>query len=248
MITCEVCVDSVEGALAAQSARAQRIELCDNLVEGGTTPSLGMIQLARRSVDIDINVIIRPRGGDFYYSDLEMEVMRLDILAAKAAGANGVVIGLLTPDGRVDMEKTRALVTVAHPMSVTFHRAFDLSRDPGESLEAICALQIERILTSGQMPSALEGATCIASLVEKARGNPIIMAGGGINEQNAAAIVALTGVKEIHFAARKPINSPMIHRNLRCQMGKPYLPDEYIRKETSPERIRTILHAVREQS
>lgn len=239
----EVCVDAVEGALAAQAAGAQRIELCDNLVEGGTTPSLGMIQLTRQSVSIAINVIIRPRGGDFCYSDLELEVMRLDILAAKAAGANGVVIGLLKPDGTVDVERTSILVTAARPMSVTFHRAFDLSRDPNEALEAICGLKIERILTSGQMPSALEGADCIAALVQQAARRTIILAGGGINVRNIAAVVAKTGVKEVHFAARKTVDSPMTFKNLHTFMGKAYEPDEYIRKETDLERIQKVLKA-----
>ena len=239
----EICVDSVEGALAAQAAGGQRIELCDNLVEGGTTPSLGMIQLARQSITIDINVIVRPRGGDFCYTELELEVMRRDILAARRAGANGVVIGLLKPDGSVDVEKTRSLVEAARPMSVTFHRAFDLCRDSDEALEAICGLGIERILTSGQMPNALEGAACIADLIHKAAGRVIILAGGGVNAGNIAAIAARTGVKEVHFAARKQVDSPMTFRNPHTLMGKAYKPDEYIRKETDVSIIQKIMRA-----
>src|SRR5512146_3272836 len=146
----EVCVDSVEGAVAAQQGGAQRVELCDNLVEGGTTPSLGMIRLTRQHIAIALNVIIRPRGGDFFYSPLEFEVMRQDILAAKEAGADGVVIGLLLPDGRVDVERTRALAALARPLSVTFHRAIDLCRDPAEALEELAGLGVDRILTSGR--------------------------------------------------------------------------------------------------
>ena len=239
----EICVDSVEGALAAQEAGAQRIELCDNLVEGGTTPSLGMIQLARQSITIDVNVIIRPRGGDFCYTELELEVMHRDILAARQAGANGVVIGVLKPDGSVDVEKTQMLVEAARPMTVTFHRAFDLCRDPGEALEAICGLGIERILTSGQMPTALEGAACIASLVRQAAGRTIILAGGGVNAVNVAAVVAQAGVREVHFAARRKVDSPMIFRNPHVSMGKAYEPDEYSRKETEAAIIRKIMHA-----
>jgi copper homeostasis protein len=239
----EVCVDTVAGALAAQAAGAQRIELCDNLVEGGTTPSLGMLQLARRLVTMEINVLIRPRGGDFCYSELEMEVMRLDILAAKSAGANGVVLGLLRPDGCVDEERTAELVALARPMSVSFHRAFDLARDPHEALEAVCQLGIERILTSGQKPSALEGAACIARLVEQAGKRVIILAGGGINETNIVELAAITGVQEVHFAARTALDSPMLFRNTICWMGKPYQPDEYTRKETDPQRIRGIILA-----
>src|SRR5512142_2116911 len=146
----EVCIDSVEGAIAAQQGGAQRVELCDNLVEGGTTPSLGTIRLARQRVSIGVNVIIRPRGGDFYYSSLEFEVMRQAILAAKEAGADGVVIGLLLPDGRVDADRTRALVELARPLSVTFHRAIDLCRDSAEALEDLAGIGVDRILTSGR--------------------------------------------------------------------------------------------------
>jgi len=239
----EVCIDSVEGALAAQAAGAQRVELCDNLVEGGTTPSLGMVQVTRRRATLGVNVIVRPRGGDFCYTEAEFEVMQQDILAAKQAGANGVVIGLLKPDGSVDVERTRALVAMARPMSVTFHRAFDLSRDAGEALEAICSLEIDRILTSGQKSTAMEGAECIARMVKQAGSRTIIMAGGGVNASNVAAIVAATGVKEVHFAARKTVISPMTHRNPNCFMGKAYQPDEYILKITDAEQIGEIIRA-----
>jgi copper homeostasis protein len=239
----EICVDSIDGALAAQAAGAQRIELCANLVEGGTTPSLGMVQLARESITINVNVIVRPRGGDFVYSDLVLEVMRRDILAIKAAGANGVVIGLLRPDGSVDVEKTRMLVEAARPMTVTFHRAIDLCRNPAEALEAICGLGIERVLTSGAQNSALDGIDCIAALVCQASGRAIVMAGGGVNEDNIATIIAKTGVTEVHFAARRVIESPMKFRNPGVFMGKTYQPDEYARKETDVERIRDVIRA-----
>src|SRR5262245_53926414 len=133
----EICLDSVESAVAAQQGGASRVELCDNLLEGGTTPSAGTIALARKYIDIGLHVIIRPRGGDFYYSDVEFEVMKYDIEQAKQLGANGVVIGLLTPDGAVDVERTHALLELARPMSVTFHRAFDMARDPHEALEKL---------------------------------------------------------------------------------------------------------------
>jgi copper homeostasis protein len=239
----EVCVDSVEGARAAQAAGAQRVELCANLVEGGTTPSLGMIQLTRRTVEIGVNVIIRPRGGDFDPSALEFEVMRQDILAAKQAGANGVVIGLLQPDGSIDVERTRALVELARPLSVTFHRAFDLCRDADEALEALCALGVDRILTSGQKNHALEGADCIARLVQRAGQRTIILAGGGIHADNVSTLIEKTGVKEIHFAAQRVVKSAMLFRNPNCFMGKAYQPDEYVRKETDEERVRKVILA-----
>jgi copper homeostasis protein len=239
----EVCVDSVEGAQAAQAAGAQRVELCANLVEGGTTPSLGMIQLARRTVEIGVNVIIRPRGGDFDFSTLEFEVMRQDILAAKQAGANGVVIGLLQPDGSIDLERTRALVELARPMNVTFHRAFDLCRDADEALEVLCALGVDRILTSGQKNQALEGADCIARLVQRAGQRMIILAGGGIHADNVSTLIEKTGVKEIHFAAQRVMKSAMLFRNPNCFMGKAYQPDEYLRKETDLEQVRKVILA-----
>jgi copper homeostasis protein len=166
----EVCIDSVEGALAAQQGGAQRVELCDNLVEGGTTPSIGTIEVACRSASLGVNVMIRPRGGDFVYSDLEMDVMKADILAAKKCGANGVVFGLLKPNGRIDKPRTRELIELARPMSVTFHRAFDLCRDPGEGLDDLIELGVDRLLTSGQNADALSGADCIKALVTQSKG------------------------------------------------------------------------------
>jgi copper homeostasis protein len=241
----EVCIDSVEGAIAAQQGGAQRVELCDNLVEGGTTSSLGMIRTVCRSVSIAVNVIIRPRGGDFCYSPLEFEVMRQDILAAKEAGAHGVVIGLLLPDGRVDVERTRALVDLARPLSVTFHRAIDLCRDSAEALEDLARLGVDRILTSGRQPSALEGAECIAGLVRQSAGRVIIMAGGGITHETLPALLSATGVNEVHFSARETLPSPMTFRSQGCYMGKAYTPDEYIRKVTTAERVARVVAAGR---
>jgi copper homeostasis protein len=237
----EICVDSVEGAIAAQQGGAQRVELCGNLVEGGTTPSQGTIRLARQAATIAINVIIRPRGGDFCYSALEFEVMRMDILAAKEAGADGVVIGLLVPDGRVDVERTRTLVELAYPLPVTFHRAVDLCRDSGEALEALAEAGVKRILTSGRKATALEGVDCIASLVRQSANRVIIMAGGGITAQNVAAVIAATGVSEVHFSARRTIASPMIYQSFDCNMGKAYTPDEYNRKITTAEGVRAVI-------
>ena len=237
----EICVDSVSGAMAAQAAGAQRVELCDNLVEGGTTPSLGMIQTTRQNVSIEINVLIRPRGGDFCYSDLEMKVIRRDILFAREVGADGVALGVLKTDGRVDLERTRSLIEAARPMNVTFHRAFDLSRDPFEALEDICSLGIERILTSGQKHSAMSGVECLFKLVQQAAGRTIILAGGGINCENVGEILLKTGVQEIHFSARKSVPSCMDYLKPGLFMGKAYQPDEYILKETDVELIRKVL-------
>lgn len=240
----EVCIDSVEGALAAQQGGAQRVELCDNLVEGGTTPSIGTIEVACRSASLGVNVMIRPRGGDFVYSDLEMDVMKADILAAKKCGANGVVFGLLKPDGRIDKPRTRELIELARPMSVTFHRAFDLCRDPGEGLDDLIELGVDRLLTSGQKADALSGADCIKALVTQSKGRIIIMAGGGVNEKSLPLIAAQTGVSEVHFAARLPEKSPMQFKVANVYMGKAYQPDEYLRKVTDAERVKTIIQSI----
>lgn len=242
-ITYEICIDSVEGALAAQQGGAQRVELCDNLVEGGTTPSLGMLRLARRQVSIAIHVLIRPRGGDFCYTPLEFAVMAEDIRAAREAGADGVVLGLLLPDGRVDAARTAELVELARPLSVTFHRAIDLCRDSAEALETLAWLGVERVLTSGREATALQGAACIAGLVRRSAGRVKVMAGGGVTAENLPELVAATGVGEVHFTAREPLASPMTYHNRACFMGKAYTPDEYTRKVTTAERVRAVIEA-----
>lgn len=236
----EVCVDSVEGALAAQTGGAARAELCDNLFEGGTTPSAGTIALARRHLQIDLNVIIRPRGGDFCYSEIEYEVMRRDIEEAKGLGANGVVIGLLTLDGDIDVARTRSLIDLARPLSVTFHRAFDVCRHPFAALETLIDLGVDRLLTSGQEASVLEGLDLIAELVRRAGDRLIIMPGGGIREHHVAKILAV-GVKEIHVSARSTVSSPMLHRNGRVFMGGELRQPEYERKTTDVARVRAFV-------
>jgi copper homeostasis protein len=237
-INVEVCVDSVEGAVAAQDGGAVRVELCDNLIEGGTTPSAGTIALARRHIDIGLNVIIRPRGGDFCYSSMEYEVMRYDVVEAKRLGADGVVVGILTPDGDVDIDRVRGLIELARPLSVTFHRAFDVCRDPFGALETLIDLGVDRVLTSGQEKTVLEGVDLIAELVRRAGDRIIVMPGGGINERNVGKIIAQTDVKEIHVSARASVESAMIHRNPRVFMGGELRPPEYARMTTDAARVR----------
>jgi len=233
----EVCVDSVESALAAEIGGADRVELCDNLVEGGTTPSAGAIEVARERLSIKLHVIIRPRGGDFLYSDTEFKVMTSDVVAAKGLGADGVVIGILNADGTVDRERTRELVEIARPMSVTFHRAFDMTRDPFEALETLVEIGVDRILTSGQEATAEKGSELIRRLVERAGERIVIMACGEIREGNVSEVIRGTGVKEIHATGFVTRESDMQFRNERVYMGGADLDAEYSIKLTSAEKI-----------
>ncbi len=242
-LTYEICIDSVDGAVAAEQGGAQRVELCDNLVEGGTTPSIGTVRLARREIKIGLNVIIRPRGGDFCFTPLEFAAMEEDIRAVKDAGADGVVIGMLLPDGRVDLERTARLMALARPLSVTFHRAFDVCRDSAEALEDLARLGVNRILTSGRAPTAPEGAECIAGLVRQSAGRVIIMAGGGVKASNLPALLAATGISEVHFSARRAVESPMTFRLPGVHMGSAYTPNEYSRRATMADLVRQVVEA-----
>ena len=197
-ILLEPCVDSVESGVAAEQGGAGRIELCADLAAGGTTPSAGMIAECRKQVRIPIAVMIRPRGGDFIYSDAEVAVMRRDIAHAKVAGADAVVLGMLRPSGAVDAARARSLVAAARPLDVTFHRAFDAARDPDEALEALIGIGVDRVLTAGGSGTALGGAKRIARMVERAAGRITIIAGGGIDVRNARAVVERSDVHEIH--------------------------------------------------
>ena len=240
----EACVATVASALAAESAGAGRLELCGDLVEGGITPSYGMLTRVVERVTLPVSVLIRPRGGDFLFDGDESEVMLRDIAAARTAGARGVVIGALDREGRIDRELTRRLADAARPMEVTFHRAFDLAQDPSLALETLIGLGVERLLTSGQAPSALRGVETIAALVRQADDRITVMAGGGINEANAARVVSETGVREIHIGATGFLDSPMEFRREDVFMGKPYQPDEYRRVETDAERVGVIVRSV----
>jgi copper homeostasis protein len=184
----EICAFSLESCLIAQRAGANRIELCGGMFEGGTTPSAGLIRMATQSIKIPIYVMIRPRGGDFCYSETEFEVMKTDILLAKNLGTNGLVFGILNPDGTVDSGRNKELIELAKPLGVTFHRAFDVSREPFEALESIIECGFERILTSGQKNTAIEGKGLLAELVKKANHRIEIMAGSGVNAQNAVEL------------------------------------------------------------
>jgi copper homeostasis protein len=197
----EVCVGDVESAIAAEVGGADRVELCDNLAVGGTTPSAGTIAEVCRWLSIPVQVLIRPRGGDFVYSEREIAVMRHDIEAAKALGAAGVVLGVLTANATIDRDVTMALMEAARPLGVTFHRAIDQTPDPREAVDTLIALGIERVLTSGRHPTALEGASMIAGLVNHAQNRITIMACGRINADNLETIVRQTQASEVHIGS-----------------------------------------------
>jgi len=237
----EICVDSTAGVRAAKAAGAHRVELCGNLLEGGVTPSRGAIRQARTVAGIGLHVIIRPRGGDFLFDDDEFAIMRTDIESAKAEGADGVVIGLLTASGTIDAARTAELIALARPLSVTFHRAFDMTPDPCEALEALVGLGVDRVLTSGQEATVLEGLPLIAELIRRAGQRIIVMPGGGITARTVDRIVAAAKPAELHFAAMEPVASGMTFRRQHVFMGGELRPPEYDRLETSVAAIRSVM-------
>ena len=245
MIALEVCANSINSALAAQNGGAVRVELCDNLKEGGTTPSAGQITMARKFLHIKLYVLIRPRSGDFLYNDIEYETMKADIRYCIEAGCDGIVIGILKADGTIDKERNLELVRMAKQfgLGVTFHRAFDVCADLYQALEDIIELGCERILTSGGKSSAMEGSAMLAHLVEKAAGRISIMAGAGVNEHNAADLVHYTGVQEIHSSARVMIPSQMQFQNDHIAMGDT-MHDEYSFDQTDVERVKKLVQLV----
>lgn len=239
MVNMEVCANSLESALAAQKGGAIRVELCDNLPEGGTTPSYAQIALAKKTLSIKVYPIIRPRGGDFLYSELEFNLMKTDIKTCKALNCDGVVIGILKADGSIDKERCAELIELANPMPVTFHRAFDMSYDLETSLEAIISLGCERILTSGGESSAINGAEMIAKLIKQAAGRIIIMPGAGINADNIAKLITTTGASEFHASARHVVKSNMIYKNPRLNMGS--TADEFSYDLTDADTVKKLI-------
>ena len=241
----EICTNSAESVRAAIEAGADRIELCAGMPEGGTTPSFGEIALVRELLPCGMHVIIRPRGGDFLYSEEECDVMIRDIDMAKNLGVDGVVLGCLTAEGDVDVDKMRRLMAAAGDMSVTFHRAFDMCREPLRALKTIEELGCERILTSGQKGTAEEGISLLKELVACAR-EVIIMPGCGVNAGNIEKIAKETGACEFHLSAREGVESAMIYRNPAVSMGGTVRIAEYGRDVTRAEKVREAIRALEE--
>ena len=200
-IKVEICVGDVASALAAAAGGADRVELCDNLAVGGTTPSAGTIAESCRRLSIPVQVLIRPRAGDFVYSEPEIAVMRHDIEIAKTLGAAGIVLGVLEPEGAIDQATTEALIALARPLSITFHKAFDQTPAPLEALDTLIEMGVERVLTSGGRPTALEGAETLSQLVDRARGRITIMAGGRLDFVNLETVIRRSRITEVHLGS-----------------------------------------------
>lgn len=244
----EVCANSVESCLAAQAGGADRVELCVGIPEGGTTPSYGDIATARELLThTRLHVIIRPRGGDFLYTPLEQRIMLKDIENARRLGADGVVFGCLTPEGDIDIALMKQLLEAAQGMSVTFHRAFDVCRQPKQALETLIQLGCHRILTSGAQPTAEQGIPLLKELQAQADGRIILLSGCGVNENNIARIASETGIREFHFSAREQLSSGMQFRNEAVSMGGTVCIDEYSRPVTTVERVRKTIGALVQQ-
>ncbi|MDR2232889.1 MAG: copper homeostasis protein CutC [Tannerella sp.] len=238
----EICANSAQSCAEAEAGGAKRVELCAGIPEGGTTPTYGVIKTAQTLTShIDINVIIRPRGGDFLYSIPEVASMLLDILMANDMGVHGVVFGCLTKEGDLDIEMIKVLKKAAGTLSLTFHRAFDVCRDPFMALEQLIELGFDRILTSGQQPDAVRGIPMLAELVRRAAGRIIIMPGGGVNADNIALIERETGATEFHSSARKVVHSEMIYRKTDIPMGSRPVSSEFEIMQTDRECVAALL-------
>jgi copper homeostasis protein len=241
----EICVEGIDGLVAAQQAGADRVELCASLLEGGLTPSLGVVREALRVGTIPFHVIIRPRGGDFLYSELEFASMIEDVKAMRDLGVVGVVIGCLTADGEIDEARTKALVDAARPMKVTCHRAFDMTRDYRAAVEALVRAGVDRVLTSGQRDTAVEGIDILKDTAAIADGRIVVMACGALDQGNIAQVRRATGVDEMHFAALKTLKSGMAFRNPHVGMGGTAIEREYEITVTDEDAVRATIAAAK---
>jgi copper homeostasis protein len=205
-MTFEICAVNIQSALAAEKAGAHRIELCSALDSGGITPSYGLVRAAVHQLGIPVNVLIRPREGHFCYTERELDIMLDDIRFCQEAGVNGVVVGALTPDGLLDVDKMQAMRTMAGDMEIVCHRAFDFTADPAAALEQLIDLGYARVLSSGQSPSAFEGRLLLKNMVERAAGRISVMPGSGLDASNIRAVVETTGAREFHFTGKRKIS------------------------------------------
>lgn len=241
----EICVEGIDGLVTAQEAGADRVEFCAALVEGGLTPSIGTVKTALAVATVPFHVIVRPRGGDFLYGDLEFRSMLDDVAALRDLGVAGVVVGCLTADGAIDEPRMSGLVAAAGSLNVTCHRAFDMTSDPYEALEALIRCGVGRVLTSGQRDSAIEGAELLAQLVERAGERIIILGCGALDADNIRNIQGQTGLTEMHFAALRDVPSGMLYRNPHVGMGGTNIEREYRVTVTDGEAVAATIAATR---
>lgn len=239
-MTIEIVVYNIESALKAQEGGADRIELCDNPGEGGTTPSFGTIEAVRQNVNLDVYVMIRPRGGDFHYTNYEFHSMKRDISQCQKLSVDGVVFGILNPDGTLDKKRCKELIDKAKPLKVTCHRAFDMTRDPFKALEDCIEVGFDRILTAGQQAQALKGADLIGELIRKANGRIAIMPGSGVNENTVREILKKSNATEIHFSATFSRESAMTYRNPQIAGMGSDEGSEFKVRTVDPERVRAM--------
>lgn len=238
----EICLESAESVVAAEKGGADRVELCSDLFEGGCTPSFGVYKAARNNAkSIKINVMIRPRGGDFCYSDIEFEAMKEDVRLFKENGADGIVFGILKPDGKIDVERSRELIEIARPLPVTFHRAFDMTVDAFESLETLISLGVDRVLTSGQEATVPEGADMLSELVKRAGDRIIVMPGCGITERNFEKMKSIIKAKEYHIHLPQEYKSRMEFHPGHIYMGGLLRQSEFTLAHTSVARVQEVM-------
>ncbi len=239
-MTLEVVVYNIDSAIRAQEGGADRIELCDNPGEGGTTPSYGTIEVVRKALTIDVFVMIRPRGGDFLYSNDEFFSMKRDIYQSQRLSVDGVVFGMLTAEGRIDKKRCKELIDKSRPLKVTCHRAFDMARDPFEALEDCIEVGFDRILTSGGFTKAIEGVDTLGKLVAQAAGRISIMAGSGVNEEVVTTLVQKTKVNEVHFSAMKMVPGKMEYKNNKLSAMGSSEGSEYLYRTVDPQIVKNI--------
>jgi copper homeostasis protein len=240
----EACVDAIDAAIEAERGGAGRIELCGELLQGGVTPSAGLIGSVRDRLTIPLFVLIRPRTGDFHYSADERDVMLRDIALAKSLGADGVVFGALTADGCVDVEIMRELIDAARPMQVTFHRAFDFARDQEAAIDALLSLGVDRVLTSGGASSALEGATRLRDLQDRAGNRLTILAGGSITASNVGEVVRASGLREVHVRAAERVESAMVYRRASLTLSRSLGSGDYERMVARCEEVARVIGSI----
>lgn len=240
----EVCCYTAQSAILAEEAGAHRIELCDNFAEGGTTPSFATIMHVIEKLQIPVNVIVRPRGGDFLYSELEYEIIKEDVRKIKDLGANGLVVGFLTADGEIDLQRIKEVKEIAGAMEVTFHRAFDMCSNPFKALHQLIEVGITRILTSGTQNTAMEGVKLISQLVKKAQGNISIMPGSGVNDKNISMLMQQTNANEYHSSAKTFIQGKMQYQNEWVSMSAKVCSEEFRYISVDQEQIRNMVSII----